>query len=127
EVAALLATQDRAAVPAGVVKCLEPAVFVLQKNYFLRPDRCYPPVARRGELLLARHGDPLPVPERLELALVVRGIEIPGCRHAGLETVERFPFHLPRIIYLPKGVRNALRAAHLPLPAGPPAGNGRCA
>lgn len=78
EVTLLLGAQDRPAVPAGVVERLYLQILGAQHDERLGADARHAPVAGRGDLLLARDRDPACVPERVELALVVRRVGIPG-------------------------------------------------
>src|SRR5204863_2438413 len=87
EVALLLGAENRSAVPTGVVERLQP--FVVYQDDALRADLHDAPVAPHGQLFFARDRDPLRVPERLELAIVMRRIGIPGGRQPGFEAFER--------------------------------------
>jgi len=78
EVALLLGAQDRAAVPAGVVERLHLEVFAAQHDERLAADARHAPVAGLCDFLLARDRDPARVPERVQLALVVRRIGVPA-------------------------------------------------
>jgi len=92
----LFGAQHGAAVAAGVVERLQ--LLVHHQDEALRPDLHYPPIARRGQLFLARHRDPLRIPERRELALVVRRVGVPGGRQAGFQALERLSFSHRRAI-----------------------------
>jgi hypothetical protein len=97
ELAGFLLAENRAAVPAGVVERLQAAFSVLQDNNILRADRNAQPVTRRGDLLRAAGRNPAAEPERLQLALVMRRIVVPGRRQPGFEALERFPCHAGRV------------------------------
>ena len=82
---------------AGVVECAQAAAVIAQHDEGLGADAHGAPVAGTGQLLLARHRDPAPVPERLQLALVVGRVVVPGGRQPGFKPFERFPCHVARV------------------------------
>jgi hypothetical protein len=83
-------------VAAGVVEGAD-AIVIAHEHQRLRADAHGPPVAGAGELLLARDHHPAVVPERFQLALVVRRVVVPGGWQAGLELLKWFPCHPPRV------------------------------
>ena len=97
EAAVLLGAQDRAAMAAGVVERPQVAGFISDDDQGLRADPRYAPVSRLGQLFLARDHHPARVPERVELALVMRRVVVPGCRQPGFQTLQRFPCHPARV------------------------------
>ena len=74
---------------AGVVERVQLAGHVAREDDALIADRSDPEVARRSDLFGAAEIDPIGVPDRLELALMVFRGEVEMGRQPGLDVRER--------------------------------------
>ena len=67
----------RATMPAGIMVCPWHIILVTRHYNLLRADLRDKVITGLRNLLEAANGDPVPVPDGLELTLVVIGVDIP--------------------------------------------------